>query len=75
MTTSCDICFDPKWLSECDKFLFCVDLCGKFENRIFRSTVSVEKMPVDINRLTEGWLELESDPGALITYNFSIVRQ
>lgn len=20
-------------------------------------------MPVDINRLTEGWLELESDPG------------
>jgi len=23
-------------------------------------------MPVDINRLTEGWLELESDPGALI---------
>lgn len=25
-----------------------------------------EKMPVDINRLTEGWLELESDPGTLL---------
>lgn len=25
--------------------------------------MSVSKMPVDINRLTEGWLELESDPG------------
>lgn len=23
-------------------------------------------MPVDINRLTEGWLELESDPGIII---------
>lgn len=23
-------------------------------------------MPVDINRLTEGWLELESDPGMLM---------
>lgn len=23
-------------------------------------------MPVDINRLTEGWLELESDPGTLM---------
>ncbi|XP_065368606.1 ubiquitin carboxyl-terminal hydrolase calypso [Calliphora vicina] len=25
--------------------------------------MSANKMPVDINRLTEGWLELESDPG------------
>lgn len=25
--------------------------------------LTVDKMPVDINRLTEGWLELESDPG------------
>lgn len=25
--------------------------------------MSLSKMPVDINRLTEGWLELESDPG------------
>lgn len=23
-------------------------------------------MPVDINRLTEGWLELESDPGVFL---------
>jgi hypothetical protein len=25
-------------------------------------------MPVDINRLTEGWLELESDPGTKHNY-------
>lgn len=29
-------------------------------------------MPVDINRLTEGWLELESDPGMLIISIISI---
>lgn len=32
-------------------------------------------MPVDINRLTEGWLELESDPGRLCYwYIFHVFR-
>lgn len=34
-----------------------------FTNTQYYSMSSTNKMPVDINRLTEGWLELESDPG------------
>lgn len=33
---------------------------------INQANVSI-KMPVDINNLTEGWLELESDPGEFFT--------
>jgi hypothetical protein len=34
-------------------------------------TVKIIGMPVDINRLTEGWLELESDPGTSV-YDFDV---
>ncbi|XP_011877786.1 PREDICTED: ubiquitin carboxyl-terminal hydrolase calypso isoform X2 [Vollenhovia emeryi] len=52
-------CFDATWrpwLSECDESVEAII------RRVPHPTAN-EKMPVDINRLTEGWLELESDPG------------